>query len=201
MIRSWLTVGLMLLSFQAFSQQAATTLTPSSEHYIKDDLFVFMHAGPGRNYRILGSIEAGTPITVLQTDAENGFTEVSDDTQNRTGWVESDNLTTTMSRKEQVPQLSEQVETLRTELSSAQSENTRLKQQLSESRQQLAKITTQAEEQMRDITALNKQISNANKDEMMMWFTRGGLVAGAGIILGIVITYLPKKRRRNDTWM
>lgn len=201
MIRSWFTVGLMLFSFQAFSQQAATTLTPSSEHYIKDDLFVFMHAGPGRNYRILGSIEAGTPITVLQTDKENGFTEVRDDAQSRTGWVESENLTTTMSRKEQVPQLSDMVETLRADLNAAQNENARLKQQLADSRQQLSKITTQAEEQMQDITALNKQITNANKDEMMMWFTRGGLVAGAGIILGILITYLPKKRRRNDTWM
>ena len=36
---------------------------------------------------------------------------------------------------------------------------------------------------------------------MVEWFTRGGIVALGGIILGVIIAYLPKKRRRNDQWM
>jgi SH3 domain protein len=35
----------------------------------------------------------------------------------------------------------------------------------------------------------------------MMWFTRGGMVAGAGILLGIILTYLPKRKRRSNEWM
>ena len=68
MIRKWLAAALIACSFQAFSLQDTADLEASSSHYIRDDLFIFMHTGPGRNYRILGSIEAGTPITVLARD-------------------------------------------------------------------------------------------------------------------------------------
>ncbi|MED6321286.1 MAG: hypothetical protein VX873_07885, partial [Pseudomonadota bacterium] len=56
MIRKWLAAALIACSFQAFSLQDTADLEASSSHYIRDDLFIFMHTGPGRNYRILGSI-------------------------------------------------------------------------------------------------------------------------------------------------
>ena len=69
MLRKWLTIALIGLSIQVFAQEdsieESLQLEASSSNYIRDDLFVFLHTGAGRNYRILGSVAAGTPITVL----------------------------------------------------------------------------------------------------------------------------------------
>lgn len=172
----------------------------SSSHYIRDDLFVFLHAGPGRNYRILGSIEAGTPITLLENNREAEFSQVKDD-EGRTGWVETRYVSNTMSMAEQLPVLSEQLADSQAKLQAARGENAQLRQQLNEARQSVAQLTQQTEEQAREMTALSAKIERADQDELVRWFTRGGMVAGAGILLGVLLTYLPKKRKRSDQWM
>jgi len=200
MIRKWFAAALVVCSFQAFSLQDIAELDASSSHYIRDDLFVFMHAGAGRNYRILGSIEAGTPITVIDTDNDAEFTQVTDD-EGRTGWVESRFVSNTMSQAEQLPIISERLAESQTALQSAQSENARLRQQLNEARQQVSTLTTTNDEQATQITRLSAKVESANKDELVMWFTRGGMVAGAGILLGVLLTYMPKRKRRSSEWM
>ncbi|GFD67607.1 SH3 domain protein [Alteromonas sp. KUL156] len=200
MIRKWLAAALIACSFQAFSLQDTADLEASSSHYIRDDLFIFMHTGPGRNYRILGSIEAGTPITVLSRDNDAEFTQITDN-EGRSGWVESKFVSNTMSRAEQLPIISEKLAESQSGLQSAQSENAKLRQQLSEARQQVSRLTTTNDEQASQIIRLTAQVESASKDELVTWFTRGGMVAGIGILLGVLITYLPKRKRRNSEWM
>ncbi|MEM7420436.1 MAG: TIGR04211 family SH3 domain-containing protein [Pseudomonadota bacterium] len=200
MIRKWLAAALFACSFQAFSLQDTADLEASSSHYIRDDLFIFMHTGAGRNYRILGSIEAGTPITVLDRDNDAEFTKITDN-EGRTGWVESRFVSNTMSQAEQLPIISEQLADSQRSLQSAQSENARLRQQLNDARQQVSTLTTTNEEQAAEVTRLTAKVDSANKDELVTWFTRGGMVAGAGILLGVLLTYLPKRKRRNSEWM
>lgn len=201
MLRKWLTVMMIAFSFQAFGLQDTPDLEPSSSHYIRDDLFVFIHTGPGRNYRILGSIEAGTPITILKNDRDAEFMQIRDHVEDRTGWVESKYVSDQMSRAEQLPIISQKLADSQASQQGLQSENGRLKRQLSEARQELSTLTSQTEEQSREIKKLSTQLDNQEKDEMIKWFTRGGMVAGAGILLGVILTYLPKKRGRNSEWV
>jgi SH3 domain protein len=35
----------------------------------------------------------------------------------------------------------------------------------------------------------------------MDWFIRGGAMVGAGILLGILLPMLPRRRSRSDRWM
>ena len=159
-----------------------------------------MHTGPGRNYRILGSIEAGTPITVLARDNDAEFTQITDN-EGREGWVESRFVSNTMSQAEQLPIISEKLAESQSALQTAQSENARLRQRLNDARQQVSKLTTTSEEQASEITRLTAKVDSANKDELVTWFTRGGMVAGVGILLGVMLTYLPKRKRRSSEWM
>ena len=200
MIRRWLTIALFAVTFQAPALQDTQDMEASSSHYIRDDLFVFLHAGAGRNYRILGSIEAGTPITVLQHNREEEFSQIKDN-EGRTGWIETRFVSNTMSRAEQLPMISQKLADSQAMLQGTQSENSRLKQQLNEARQSVAQLTQQTEEQAKEITKLTTQIERADQDELIKWFTRGGMLAGGCVLLGILITYFPKKRRRNDEWM
>ena len=200
MIRKWLAVALFTCTFQALALQDIPELEASSSHYIKDDLFIFMHTGPGRNYRILGSIEAGTPITVVSTDSDAEFTQITDD-DGREGWVESKFVSNTMSRAEKLPIISEQLAESQAELQGSQSDNARLRQQLNDARQQISQLSTENEAQASEIVSLADKVESANKDELLMWFTRGGFVAGGGILLGVLLTYFPKRKSRSSEWM
>ncbi|MCW8091878.1 TIGR04211 family SH3 domain-containing protein [Alteromonas sp. ASW11-130] len=200
MFRSWLLLAVISLSASVLAQENTLDIEQSSNHYIRDDLFVFLHAGAGRNYRILGSVEAGTPITVLQHNREQEFTEIRDN-EGRRGWVETKFVSDEISRGELVPVLTERLAQAQSGTQGLQSDNQRLNQQLNEARQQVSKLSAQVTTQEREIKQLSQQVDESEQKELVRWFTRGGIVAGAGIILGVVLTYLPKKKRRDDQWM
>ncbi|OOF20000.1 arylsulfatase, partial [Salinivibrio sp. IB574] len=75
-----------------------------AENYISDELFTYMHSGPGTQYRIIGSVDAGDKITVLSRDRDAGYTQVVD-SRGRKGWVKSDYVTTQPGLKERLPAL------------------------------------------------------------------------------------------------
>ena len=82
----------LCLASSVFSVQSLAQEPNDSDgevRYISDDLFTYLHAGPGRNFRILGSVVAGTRVTLLQEDAENKVVEIIDEKQ-RTGWVDAE---------------------------------------------------------------------------------------------------------------
>jgi SH3 domain protein len=73
---------------QSSSSQAGATSAEQEIRYISDELYIFLHAGPGRDFRIVGSINAGTTVSLLQVEREAGYARVQDDRE-RVGWVES----------------------------------------------------------------------------------------------------------------
>ena len=76
-------------SLLAEEQSDVSTASPEklTSAYISDDLFIYMLAGSGKNYRILGTIIAGDEIQ-LTGKIENGYTQIID-SKNRSTWVES----------------------------------------------------------------------------------------------------------------
>ena len=106
--------SLLLTSSIAFGQTQEEEPNDSNGEirYISDDLYTFLHAGPGRNYRILGSVLAGTRVTQLQIDAENNFVEIIDDKQ-RTGWVDATFITTESSIRESLPGIERSIKNYR----------------------------------------------------------------------------------------
>lgn len=192
--------GLVIVCLPAAAQQTADNLLPKSDNYIADDLIVYLHAGPGRNYRILGSIEAGLPVTVLQTDTDKAFAQIKD-TDGREGWVETQYLIDTISRRAQLPELSQRLADSEQQLNRLQSRNTSLSKELAQVKQQNAQLESALNESQQTVAALQKQVDDQDSKERYQMFSYGGMVAGAGVILGIIITFIPKRRRRNDSWM
>jgi len=200
MIRKWLAAALIACSCQTVALQETGSQEASSSHYVRDNLFIFMHAGPGRDYRIIGSVNAGTPLTVLDTDNGAKYTQIIDD-QDRTGWVESKFVTTQTPQAQQLPRMREQLEQSELSLQTAQQENAQLRTQLNDANQEISRLTTDYEQQLSDIAQLNQQVESTDKAELITWFTRGGIVAGAGIVLGVLISFLPRRRNRSKEWM
>jgi SH3 domain protein len=180
---------------EAFAQQSG-----GETRYISDDLFTFLHSGPGRNYRILGSIVAGTPVQVLQTDSESNYVEIIDDKE-RTGWVDGEFVSTQKSLRELVPSLQQQMADATQSAQQQQAENDSLRQQIGELTTQNATVSKELANLKKLNADYSQQIDSADQTAQMQWFTRGGIVAVIGLILGIIVAYLPKKRRKNDNWM
>lgn len=197
MIRTWLILATLFVPFQAISLQDTEVTGTEATHYVRDDLFIFMHAGPTREYRILGSVDAGTPLEVLEE--EEDFTRVK--TPDRTGWIESRYVTTRLPLALQMPQINQQLADSEVALQEEVNKSAQLRQQLNDARQQIADLTAQRETSQQTIAELQQQVKREDKDELFTWFTRGGMVAGGGVLLGLLLSLLPRRRRRGGEWM
>ncbi|WP_026376387.1 TIGR04211 family SH3 domain-containing protein [Aestuariibacter salexigens] len=201
MIKTFLLIALSSLVFSSIAQENQEPNDQGGEvRYVTDNLYTFMHAGPGRNYRILGSVEAGTKVQQLQIDAEEGYVEIIDDRQ-RTGWVEAKFITSDPSIKEQVPQLIEALDLAQKELASSTQAYDRLNQQLSSEQNEIAELRRTLAELQKQNQTLREQVAESDQKELMQWALRGGLLALGSLVLGVLLTYLPKKKRRQDNWM
>ena len=184
------------------ASEAAIThsIKADSNAFIRDDLFVFMHTGPTRNYRILGSIVAGEPVAVLAVNQDTEFTQIKD-SENRVGWVESRFLSEELPAQHQLQLLSEQL----TDTVKLESDLTQKNQRLSSQNEALSTQVKDLKQRLLEAeTAKNnaeKALQNADQSNDMQWLVRGGLITGGGVLLGVLLTFLPKKRRREDNWM
>ena len=194
----FLCIASSLLCVQSLAQEPNDS--SGETRYISDDLFTYLHAGPGRNFRILGSVVAGTRVTLLQTDAEKNFVEIIDDKQ-RTGWVDAEFINISRSVRTLVPGLQQQVEKTENTIMQQRESNDLLNQQILDLTSQNTNLKKKLSNAEKENTKITQTLADYDQTAQMEWFTRGGIVAVISLLVGIILTYLPKKRRRNDNWM
>jgi SH3 domain protein len=194
----FLCIASSLLSLQALAQEPNDS--EGEIRYISDDLFTYLHAGPGRNFRILGTVVAGTRVTLLQEDAEKNFVEIIDDKQ-RTGWIDAEFISVSSSVRALVPGLQQQVEDTEQTIQQQRESNDLLNQQIADLTSQNTNLKTKLSDAEKENVQITQTLAHYDQTAQMEWFTRGGIVAVISLLLGIILTYLPKKRRRNDNWM
>ena len=66
-------IGLTLLAFSA-----ATAVHAEEKRYVSDELNTWVRSGPGDNYRLVGTVNAGEEVTLLQTNADTNYGQVRD---------------------------------------------------------------------------------------------------------------------------
>jgi SH3 domain protein len=186
--------------FISLANSQETTNRNGEVGYISDDLFTFLHTGPGRNYRILGQVVAGTRVTLLQEDTEKNFVEVIDDKQ-RQGWVDGEFINKQKSLRELMPGLQQQFEEASQTALQLRNDNQLLDQKIPELSSLNTTLSRKLDTLQRENSKITAELADHDQTAKMEWFTRGGIVAVISLLLGIILTYLPKKRRRNDNWM
>lgn len=188
------------LSFILASHAQQPTTDSSETAYIADDLIIYMHSGPGRNYRIIGSIPAGSKVQKTRESDDGKYVRIVDN-KARIGWVQTEYVSDQPSIRERLPQMQSELLESKQQADQAEKRYVAIDDELKQLKSSHDKTT----QQLADIEAqnlkLNQQLAERDKSEQMSWFLRGGAIALGGIILGVIITYLPKKRRRNDQWM
>lgn len=202
MIRK-ITLLLSVLISLTLSASAAT-------RYVSDDLHTYIHSGPGTKYKIIGSVNAGQKIKVLQTNQSAGFTKIQDP-KGRDGWINSKYISRQLGLKERLAKLETKYKNLNTQLDAAKDganqEIARLDNNTKTYRNQvreLKKTNTALDEELQQIKALNadlnEKLDTKKMDLLMRWFTYGGAVAGIGLLVGLILPSLMPSRRKRNRW-
>lgn len=61
-------------------------------------------------------------------------------------------------------------------------------------------LDAQAEQSRRQVRALQARLETQEEDLLMRYFMYGGGVAGAGLLVGLIVPHLPRRRKKRDRW-
>ncbi len=205
MNKSSLPCLLLLTCTVAFSAHA------EEKRYISDELSTWVRSGPGNDYRLIGTVNAGEEVTLLQSNENSKYGQIRD-ANGRTTWIPLAQLSDKPSLRTRVPELEKQVNDLTDKLNNIdnswnqrtadmqkkvagsdsaigalQEENQKLKNEL---------IVAQ-----KKVNAANVQLDDKQRTIIMQWFMYGGGVAGVGLLLGLLLPHMIPRRKKNDRWM
>ncbi|WP_350432519.1 TIGR04211 family SH3 domain-containing protein [Shewanella sp. H8] len=172
----------------------------SPTRFISDDVFTYIHGGPGTEFRIIGSVEAGQPITLLD-NTEGDFTQIIDH-KGREGWVLASLVTDQPTFRERLPEMEAQLKQANDQLNQITNNTGNVEESLKLANDKVAELQAALSEAVkeRDQTELKVQQAADNK-RYQMW-QQGGLIGGIGALIGIVLVYLPRpQHRKKNRWM
>jgi len=180
------------------------------KRYISDELNTYVHSGPGTQYRIVGTLNAGEEVTLLSVNENNTYGQIRD-SKGRTVWIQLEQLSQTPSLRTQVPELEQQVKTLTDKLANIDNSWNRrtaeMQQKVAASdstisglRQENQDLKNQLVVAQKKVNAVNLQLDDKQRTIILQWFLYGGGVAGAGLLLGLLLPRLVP-RRKNNRWM
>jgi SH3 domain protein len=196
--------------------------------YVSDDLSITLRSGKSTQHQILRMVTSGTPLGVLETDEESGYTRVRTP-QGVEGWVLTRYLMDHPSAQDQLAdaqkkmaRLDEENKTLQAKLTATsadknaltkdkgdlQTKNDKLAADLDHIRKAAASALAVEDEKNRladEARRLQSELQAVQQENLLLkdrrdreWFVRGAGVVVAGILIGLI---LPKLRfRRRSSW-
>ncbi|MCE8018281.1 SH3 domain-containing protein [Halomonas sp. MCCC 1A17488] len=194
-------LGLMASPLHAQQSDDAT-------HWVSDELTTYVRSGPTDGYRIVGTLTSGEPVTVLETSGDYSRVESA---EGERVWVLSDELQETPSARERLPHMEEQVAQLEAQLGninetwegrvSAMTETLEARERrIAELETRNQQLDSEVEQSRRTVRQLQARLDTQEEDLLMRYFMYGGGVAGAGLLVGLIVPHLPRKRRKRDRW-
>ncbi|MBF56781.1 SH3 domain-containing protein [Halomonas sp. FeN2] len=202
--RNYAAAAGLLLSFTSFNATAQS----ANQAWVTDELSTYVRSGPTDGYRIIGTLNAGEQVEVLETSGD--YTRVRNNDGNAV-WVLSNELQQTPSAVEQLPALEAQVEELTAELeginetweqrTASMTETLEVRERrIAELEASNQELDAQAEQSRRQVRALQARLETQEEDLLMRYFMYGGGVAGAGLLVGLIVPHLPRRRKKRDRW-
>ncbi|MFY9995971.1 MAG: TIGR04211 family SH3 domain-containing protein [Leclercia sp.] len=204
-----LKLRLIGLTFLALS--AATVVHAEEKRYVSDELNTWVRSGPGDNYRLVGTINAGEEVVLLQSNADSSYGQVRD-SSGRTAWIPLKELSTSPSLRTRVPDLENQVKTLTDKLTNIDStwnqRTAEMQQKVAQSdgvinglKDENQKLKNELIVAQKKVSAANLQLDDKQRTIIMQWFMYGGGVLGVGLLVGLALPHLIPSRKRKDRWM
>ncbi len=205
--KTLMTLG-ALLGALALPVQAQQDDAPDASRWVSDDLTTFVRSGPTDGYRIVGTLTAGDPVELLETQGD--YSRVRSQSGDVV-WVPSSDLQGEPSAKVRLPELEARVEELSEELSGInetwESRMASVTETLDVREKRIAELerrnqalASESEEAGARVRELQARLDTQEEDLLMRYFMYGGGVAGAGLLVGLIVPHLPRRRRKRDRW-
>ncbi|UVV73354.1 TIGR04211 family SH3 domain-containing protein [Pantoea agglomerans] len=195
---------------------ALSTLAPAHAHaeekrYVSDELSTWVRSGPGDQFRLLGKLNAGEEVQLLQTNNDTHYGQIRD-SEGRTTWIPLSQLSANPSLRTRVPQLEQQVKDLTAKLDNIDNS---WNQRTAEMQNKVAssdgvinglkgenqKLKNELIVAQKKVSAANVQLDDKQRTIIMQWFMYGGGVLGVGLLLGLLLPHMLPRRKKSDRWM
>jgi SH3 domain protein len=194
----------MLLSAVSTSAVAQSGNTA----WVSDELSTYVRSGPTDGYRIVGTLTAGEQVQALESSGD--YTRVRNSDGN-TVWVLSDELQNSPSAREQLPELEARVEELTDELEginmaweqrvASMTETLEVREErIAELQNRNTALNQESDELRQQVRSLQARLDTQEEDLLLRYFMYGGGVAGAGLVVGLIVPHLPRRRKKRDRW-
>lgn len=180
----------------------------SYARWVSDSLNTFVRSGPTDGYRIVGTLTSGQKVELISTQGD--YSQVRSESGS-TVWIPSRELQEVPGQAERLPQLEQQVAELSEQLKTIDDSwkvrvqgmqetldsRKALIDELEARRMTLETALTEAQSELR---ATQARLGDENKQVLMQYMVYGGSIAGAGLLVGLILPSLTRGRKRNDRW-
>ncbi len=202
-------------------------LTQAETRYVTDVFKITMRSGESTSHKILRMVDSGSPVEVLSTNPESGYTKVRVGAS--VGFVLSRQLMNQPSARSQLASLQREIEALKAAPGELRSNLANLQKQyreLSQAHKELQTIKNKQEQELQSIqrtasnairisnerNELRKQVADLTREVEELkqenrdlsneatreWFLIGAGVIIAGILIGLILPHLRFQRRRSS---
>lgn len=194
-MRTVFSVLLLLLTFSASAQDSAEN--EGRPAYVSDELFIYMHSGAGSQYKIVGSVNAGDSIRVLEE--RETYTQIVDP-KGRIAWIESRFISGDTSAKVRLQSLEEKQDQLLINIEQLQQDVNLKDDQLSKQKNKQSDLAKSINSLKSENKKLQVVVDNQVHQQQMDWFIKGGAIALAGVFLGIILPFFIRKKPKHSGW-
>ncbi len=194
MKRTWILIALLCSSI-------AVAAAEGKPQYITDDVAATMRDAPRNDAPIKANLRSGSKITVLETLGPDSFSRVRID-DGREGWIPTRFISGEPAAKDRLT-------ALQGELNQAREHAKELERDLAQARDAVARAAPAL--QLADENAkLQAQVAQKDQEgaELQQRFSEeqakrrtlitGAALVGGGVIIGLVLPWLGRRRRRGD---
>ncbi|MCI8208537.1 peptide-binding protein [Pseudomonas sp. S25] len=200
------TLGAGLLIAACSTAHAADT--KASDRWVSDSLNTYVRSGPTDGYRIVGTLKSGQKVELISTQGE--YSQVREG--GNSVWIPTADLQSEPGQAERLPELVQQVADLSGQLKTIDDGWKVRVQGMQETLDTRKKLIDELEARSKD---LNEQLSasqselrttqaklgDENNLVLMRYMVYGGSIAGAGLLVGLIIPAMTRGRKKNDGWV
>lgn len=174
--------------------------------YVSDKNTVWTRSGPGEGYRVTGSRQIGERLTFRHYSDNGRYAQLADE-DGKTFWMPLTAIQPAVCGEPLAEQLREQISKLQYRLENYDNELsanlkdvqskldivTKENAELKEAMAQKVASRQDLEERYQDASS---RLETKELDMQMRWWRQGALIALAGAIIGVILVFIPRPRRK-----
>lgn len=180
----------------------------AEERWVSDSLSTYVRSGPTDGYRIVGALKSGEKVTLLRTQGD--YSQVRSASGDSV-WIANKDLQDIPGQAEHLPQLQQQVAELTAQLKTID-DSWKLRvqgmQETLDSRKALVEeleartraLNAELGETQSQLRTTQAKLGDESNQLLMRYLVYGASIAGAGLLAGLILPALTRRRKRNDRW-